>query len=332
MRCTRPAHLPGRADPGPVRARAARVLAGEPPAAAADDAGARRVRRATAPSTRAYGRRRGLADRFPDRRPGLGRRRAAWRATVAGADARRTRLPRAQRSSHDGETIDGTRAAAHGHRRAARARSTSGIVVVAHRDAAGPRRRGRAVGHGGAARARAGLRRAAPDAAHADARLDERRQRRRRRRRGSSPTTSRGPVAARARARRPRRRATSRAAARRRLVQRLGATPLRLRATRAGGGAAPRPARRRRAPRALSQFARFAMPGDARRAGRAAGARAARRAAVDRRRPPAAPPTRRSRATRLEALRPRRAAHDHRARRARRAARPSARRPPAATC
>ena len=196
---------------------------------------------------------------------------------------------------HEGETIDGERAL----RTVIAERPGTvdeRIVVVAHRDAAGPR----AEAELSATAALLELARVfgAPrqHAAHADARLDERRQRRRGRRRARSPTTLRGPFAGvlvlgdlasrnvrvpllapwsnRARRRRPR------------------ACAARCRRRCAWRPAAPRTAAARAEPVRALRAAR-----DLRRAGRAAGARAAGDRAVDRRRPPAARRRRRSRAS-----------------------------------
>ncbi len=214
----------------------------------------------------------GLADRFPERRPG-----SAGDERLADVVARELeaaqRLSRCARSTREGETIDGRQtlrtviAERAGHdRRAHRRRRPS----RRRRQAGG----GRAVGDRRAARARARVRRAAPDPAHADARLDERRQRRRRGRARRSPTR----CADRTRAcscSATSRRATSACRCIAPWSDALGATPARLRATlqeslRADTGAGARQ------PRALSQFVRLRDAGDLRRAGRAARARPAR--------------------------------------------------------
>ena len=305
----------------------ARLLAGEPPAPLEHDAGARRVRRRRASARTSSG----LAARSPDRAPRQRRRRRRWPRRVAARLPRRlgdrASRPRRAAARHD-------RRRAHADARCSRERP--GAASRQHRRRRPPRRRRRAgatrgaVGRPPRCSSSARVLAAADAAPHAHARLDQRRQRRRARARAAlAARARRGPVdavlvlgdlARRARAARrcvvpwsdgARRRAAAAAAHGR--GRRCAAETGR----RAGGRARRRrSARGWRCPLTLGEqgaSARRGLPAVLLSA-HAASAAARRRRAVS----PGA----------LQARRPRGPAHDHRARRRRRAdAGPARRRP-----
>ena len=137
--------------PGAARADRRRVLAAGSPAADR----ARRSRPTPSTAPRAHGELDGARRApIPARRAGRRRRRGARRRRRRRASARMGSAIRSARRRFEGETIDGERTLT-----TVIARQVGppgpGLVVVAHRDAAGRGARGRAVGHRGDDRARA---------------------------------------------------------------------------------------------------------------------------------------------------------------------------------
>ncbi len=320
-RCSTRGSTGRRSSPSSSRSCCVALLAGEPPAAADDDARARRVRRRPRVRPRL---------RPPTGSPTASPTAGPARPATSGWPTRRRRAAarsagfRVRTIVHDGETIDGKRRAADRRRRARRAPSTSGSSSspTATRRAAraaaelsgtaallelarvfgAPRQTQRTLtlvstsgGSGGAAGARA-----------------------------RSPTSSARPVAGVLVLGDLASRNAPRAAARRRGPTGWAARAAAAARARSRRRCAWRPARRRGPPRALSQFARFALPATYGEQGALLAARPARDRCC---RSAASAPPRRRRAGLARAAggaRPRRPAHGHRARR--RAARTARRR------